>query len=97
MDDSRDLLNEQAKRKIQKPNLWAKEGYEEILNENYPLNITKMSSKTDECCITIGTQMCVPIIFKNEKEAQKYIDSKPYSLYFGIMLTTLSITENKKK
>lgn len=71
-----------------------KPGYEEFLNENYPLRITQISANNDECIITMGNEMVVPLVFNNRNIAKEYIATKPIGLIFGMIAT---VVETSKK
>lgn len=75
-----------------------KEGYEEFLNENYPLKITSISANNDKCIITMGNEMVVPLIFDNRDIAEKYIGTRPIGLIFGMIATVVEVNKriNKK-
>lgn len=74
---------------------------EEFLNENYPLKITPISANNDQCIITMGNEMVVPLVFDNRDIAEKYITAKPTGLMFGMIATVVEASrkfnENNKK
>lgn len=76
-----------------------KKGYEEFLNENYPLRITPISANNDKCIITMGNEMVVPLVFNNREFAERYIRAKPIGLIFGMIATVVETSKkiNKKK
>ena len=49
--------------------------YEQV--KNTPFTLIR---KDDEVMITIGNQICSPIVFKSEKEARKHINQKKWML-----------------
>lgn len=71
-----------------------KEEYAEFLNENYPLKITPISANNDQCIITMGSEIVVPLIFDNKEIAKEYIEEKPIGLIFGTIATVIEM--NKK-
>lgn len=85
---SQENLKENGKKIRVKPE------YEEFLNENYPLRITPISANNDECIITMGNEMVVPLVFDNRNIAEEYIATKPIGLIFGMIAT---VVETSKK
>lgn len=59
-------------------------------------SIVPTNTETDECVITIGTEQVSGWIFENRKEAEEYIDSKPYELIMGIAIFIATRENNKK-
>lgn len=100
LENEKKLAGEEAVAKLKKDlekyneGINVKEGYEEFLNENYPLKITPISANNDRCIITMGNEMVVPLVFKNRDFAEKYIATKPIGLIFGMIAT---VVETSKK
>lgn len=103
LENERKLTGKKAVKKLKKDieeynkGIHVKPGYEEFLNKNYPLKITPVSANNDQCIITMGNEMVVPLVFDNRDIAEKYIATKPIGLIFGMIATVVETSRKFNK
>ena len=59
--------------------------------------ILPLSAEKDVYTIVCGTMQATPKTFKTIKEAQSYINQKPYDLIFTLMLVAMDAKEKMNK